>query len=590
MPAVSGSPTQNGSSAATPQDLAGLPDDAFFDGDFAYVRSLWPNGTFRLRRSAPAVAPDNVSTIATLSGNGYWEVFGARDAIYFPTVASIASYDDAALNEGATGFDGQTLSNWQKRVEAPAPAGDGITVVPTASGDGAWYRLAIPSTSWQGQSQWEIDATLGLDTNTGLPGFPLKTWAEFTRRVQTVVQPQTTVTLLTSVDEILCGYFKRGADDASLIVAGLPVVFATANATTFTDPQTTKVTNTRGTIAGSLAFDATHVGKIARVAADSTTPETLSEGPYVAPVLAFSAGNAQVPFWARWSLSNDRPANGSTVEVLTLPEVPSVQMQSDGLPMQVRYLQIRFRVYAVSSINEANILDRGAVSGQVLVPASAGYSAENGTYFACVFISHYHSGCNETVYVGCCFWGSSSDNNFYDGTHVLVGGGSIGNMFGAGRCGLSFQGSIVQGNINFSTSPYFGNPGFIRVVGATLGLGVFGAAAAGISLVSPGVVLAGDGILYGGGATSRNTTYGLSVSGGARVFLSTVPTITGTTGDLLFNSATSAVPPPTAGGVWAAAAAFNGSDSVGWDKWSNPAGPFYKQLVSYGNQSMVSGA
>jgi hypothetical protein len=74
MSAVSGSPTQVRTSVTTAADLAGTPDDSFREGDLACVTALWPNSTFRLRRTALGTAPDNVNSIDTFSGNGYWEV------------------------------------------------------------------------------------------------------------------------------------------------------------------------------------------------------------------------------------------------------------------------------------------------------------------------------------------------------------------------------------------------------------------------------------------------------------------------------------------------------------------------------------
>lgn len=74
MPAVSGSPTQIATSVVTALDLAGTPDDAFKAGDIANVSSLYPNSEFVLRRTPLVGAPNNVTTIATFSGNGYWEL------------------------------------------------------------------------------------------------------------------------------------------------------------------------------------------------------------------------------------------------------------------------------------------------------------------------------------------------------------------------------------------------------------------------------------------------------------------------------------------------------------------------------------
>ena len=68
---VSGTITQLAASVATPADLTGLPDDAFLDGDFAFVASLGRSGTFQLDRASQAT-PDNVNVIATYTGNGVW--------------------------------------------------------------------------------------------------------------------------------------------------------------------------------------------------------------------------------------------------------------------------------------------------------------------------------------------------------------------------------------------------------------------------------------------------------------------------------------------------------------------------------------
>ena len=74
MPAVSGSPTQIQTSALNATALAGTPDDQFKEGDVAFVASLYPNAQFILRRSPLPTTPNNVTTIATYSGNGYWEL------------------------------------------------------------------------------------------------------------------------------------------------------------------------------------------------------------------------------------------------------------------------------------------------------------------------------------------------------------------------------------------------------------------------------------------------------------------------------------------------------------------------------------
>ena len=68
MPAVSGSPTQLAASVTTLANLGGLPDDAYKDGDFAYVQST--RATYQLDRTSNAT-PSSIA-VDTFSGNGQW--------------------------------------------------------------------------------------------------------------------------------------------------------------------------------------------------------------------------------------------------------------------------------------------------------------------------------------------------------------------------------------------------------------------------------------------------------------------------------------------------------------------------------------
>jgi len=185
MPATSGSPTQNATSVSTPEELAGTPDSAFESGDLAYVASLWPNASFRLRREPSPLPPDNVSAIKTFSGNGYWEVFAQGSAIAsLPNIAALEALDDSALGEGAVAYVATVRSYWQKSTGSSVPV-DGITCVATKSGDGVWLRLDIPSQTWASTITWYVDSTTGDDENSGdSSATPLKTVAEFGRRLR----------------------------------------------------------------------------------------------------------------------------------------------------------------------------------------------------------------------------------------------------------------------------------------------------------------------------------------------------------------------------------------------------------------------
>lgn len=195
MSATSGSPTQIRTSAATAADLAGTPDDQFADGDLACVTALWPNSTFRLRRTAPgaAPAPDNTSIIATFSDNGYWEVFGAGSGVLvFPTIAALEDFNDIALPDGATVYVQSVRSYWHKRAQANPGTADGITnVQSTTHSTTTWYRDEVASPSWLNTATWYINETTGNDENTGASTLsPIKTHEEFMRRIGSNVLTQ----------------------------------------------------------------------------------------------------------------------------------------------------------------------------------------------------------------------------------------------------------------------------------------------------------------------------------------------------------------------------------------------------------------
>lgn len=185
MPATSGSPTQIATSVSTPEDLSGTPDNGFKEGDLAYVSSLWPNASFRLRRNAPPLGADNVSAIKTFSGNGYWEVFAQGSAIVtLANIATLEALDDSAMGEGSIVYVASVRSYWQKFTREAVTI-DGITSVPTKSSDGAWIRLAVPSQTWAATTSWYISPTSGNDENAGnVAGAPLKTAAELSRRLR----------------------------------------------------------------------------------------------------------------------------------------------------------------------------------------------------------------------------------------------------------------------------------------------------------------------------------------------------------------------------------------------------------------------
>lgn len=98
MPAVSGSPTQLAASVTTLANLAGLPDDAYKDGDFAYVQST--RATYQLDRTS-AATPSSVAVDA-FSGNGQWVFFKASTSWAGQAVWYINSTTGDDENDGET--------------------------------------------------------------------------------------------------------------------------------------------------------------------------------------------------------------------------------------------------------------------------------------------------------------------------------------------------------------------------------------------------------------------------------------------------------------------------------------------------------
>lgn len=211
MPAASGSVTQIETSAATAAELAGTPDDQFKDGDLACVTALWPNSTFRLRRTAAGAAPtaDNVAIIATFTGNGYWEVFnqGGGSTLVFPTVEDLKAYDDLALPDGATVYVQSIRSYWHKLIADDPTAFDAVDMVcvqSTPNPTTFWYRDSEASPSWLNAGlryrTWYIDGAGGDDENEGhTSNTALRTHDEFMRRIgKNVLTQSLTVQFVTA--------------------------------------------------------------------------------------------------------------------------------------------------------------------------------------------------------------------------------------------------------------------------------------------------------------------------------------------------------------------------------------------------------
>ncbi len=505
MPAVSGSPTQLAASVTTLANLGGLPDDAYKDGDFAYVQSS--RATYQLDRTSNAT-PSSVA-VDTFSGNGQWVFFQA-------------------------------------------------------------------STSWQTQATWYIDPATGDDENEGsTTGTALATWREFTRRVS-LINIAMTVTILSNIAEALIGQFSSSSASASLTIAGLPTVLASgggAGHSTMSDPV--PATNSRGlvsvdnltTSAGAAAVLSDYVGKMLRC------PATDANGEFLAPALRASGNDVNVPWWARVNLDNTKPVNGAIVEVLELITCPTAQIFALGVPTQIRYMSTT----ATDSASVPIIVHGLAIDCLSTSPAVFG------SWFGCRFGSLLASSPGSRSYAFACLFAAATTIIYpMGGRLALIGGGSTTPMQHTTIGTVAFQGFVFDGGKLQVGSSAIQTPAVTaESTSSSLPLGVFGST--------------GDGVAVSGGAQLRASTlfgtgnagYGVSVATGGGAFFQNTPTITGAN-DLAINAAVSAVPPPSALGVWSAAADLSGANGVGWAKWV--AAPFSRNVMSYANGSKICGS
>lgn len=532
MPAVAGSPTQNTTVAATPAELAGLPDDAFRDGDLAYVRSLWPQSSFRLRRTALGSTPNNVTAIATLSGNGYWELVPTGgNPITLADIAALAAFNDAYLDQGAAVYVESLRSYFQKgafkTVATPT-----VTEVECASGAGTWYRTPVNSATWQSQASWHIDPTSGDDENDGSStaagGSPtyvgaIKTWGEFLRRMP-VITIVTTVTFVGTTIEELRGSFKPGGPNAALLIQGTPTVFATGagGTNTFVDPVT--ATNTRGTITctnlirqsdGAVINFDTCAGKLVR------SPATDASSPFATFVLASVGGVAQHGWWTRTSLSSTAPAVGAAIEVLDLPTCPAICLTAESFSIQVRYMKVGSPYPDTTSIN---------CVGEFF--PNLGASSLLGKWFACEFTSRLLGGEGATTMNACLFSTTAQFLFLPSHSNLINGGGSTAAEFKVnafGRCGIQrmlFQGSkLMVGDVGYAYSR--------GVAVQSTSCGFYGSPSNGIEVV--GGAAFGAETLWG----TSNNGYGIKVSSAGTVAIRSdqTPTLTGSSGDLNLSAA-----------------------------------------------------
>lgn len=553
MTTTSGSPTQNSTDTQTPGGLQGVPDDAFQEGDFGYVSSLWPNASFRLRRGIP-VAPDGVSILSTLSGNGYWEVFKQADSSEVSSVARVEDLADRqdAMTSGSFAYVESVRSYFQKIVEPDLGGQDGITSVRDDSTGATWYRVDVRSLSWELQANWYIDASVGDDQNPGTAIAPLATFAEFARRVR-FVRVLTTVYVVSATSEVFRGVFYAITSTARLDIRGVPTVIASGSTTTFTAMGTT--TNTLATVAcAEIPTLATHVGKMLRV--------TYSGHKLTTHIIKNNAGTAVIGgvFAADLIYSYNPVPNGNPLEVIEVVPVGSVQVTVLLKSLNVYYLRQKsttdaFHVYCSGLFGSS--VDSCEFEGDVDIWSSRGFS-------------------------GCLFTGSGKLINGYT---LLSGLGYPffnGGTFDQRICEIKEGRATFQGTIVYKAPAIFGEPGRggqVRITASAgaYSLGVFESPTHGFDVY--GNAILGYRLFFG----KDNLGYGMVFRKGARLFSpgTNYPRVTGALGDFFYRDGGNQISPLLAGA--------NVPNAVAFASWANyTAAPFSQAILSYEDGTQIN--
>lgn len=580
MGAVSGQLSPVVLSCVDDADLAQKPIGSLLSGDLAYVASHdgQPEGPLYYLSTTSTAVVDGIGVLSTSAPEGRWLSVslynGAGTMRTVSNVAALAALNDATMLAGTLVYVATVRAYFQKVVESPAPASDGITVVPTASGDGGWYRLEVASPSWQAPLLWYVGPNNGNDENDGSSPAPggapayvgaLKTWAEFARRVPTIAT-DVTVTILGASTDPLVGDFERAPNAAStsLTVVGTPTLVASSvGSTTCVNPV--PATNTKGSITVAAMVDPNgapiptrfdgFVGYYARTAAGAVTP-----------ILGSVAGVAEVGYWSN-NLSLAVPAADTPIEVVELCSVPYAQIETSNVPLRIA----NFR-FTDTSLN-----GQTTVSTEI-APNTA--QTLSGPFFACRFDGYVTVRANQFV-IGCLFTGSRP-LYMQGGSVSVVGGAHLSKNLSLPYPGtMRVQGHTVQGGRVTVGGVGFSGGSVLENATTPEGLGIFDAPAGGSALSVIGTGQANVRSLYG--ASPVNGAYGLAVTEGGRVrvYAGATPTITGQLGDLQINAAATAIPPLVAGAVVPAAAPL-----ATWAQWA--AAPFARNAISYSNGSGVT--
>jgi hypothetical protein len=568
------------------------------------LTGTYPNPTVaKLQGVALSGAPTAGTVLTATASNAATWLAPVEGIVSLANVAALAAYNDASLDAGAIVYVQTLRSYFQKFVVAPPPAppaGD-VTIVPTASGDGAWYRLALSSPSWTyenvtsaTQVDWYVDPSAGNDENVGSAAFPLKTLAELTRRLVFLRRNSTTINYIVN----LVGNIPTTDNvdwSFGLIGAGLRpavVILGTQTATrTSTLTANSEVTDPTVAPSGSQAniTDATRTGANSWVDGEIVYFPATGYGCYV--MRDMGAGVARVsqlfnPGATNTSISRvtsaQRPLSGAQYITVSRTKIQASVSISGNATVVFRYIDFDGNAFYAETpflvIKECRVASNSVASITGSIEEFWSLGALYDGSLASI------SDVNSTAGV------NRFSLNAYLKNTVQINRGGINNTIS----GCTFQGiSNAGGKLLIQGSA-------TKVI--VSGINAFydwGTAASGgyAIVVADGAILimsgnanpaAPDNYLIGYGDMARGGAYGVFVITGGQIQLPDIlnapynPSLTGLTYDVYFDgltgaddSATAPIPNPTPGNpvVYASASkTINGANGAGWSQWQTNFG------------------
>lgn len=492
------------------------------------------------------------------------------------TFAALESFDDTAVANGGIVFV-ETFRDYFQKVVGAVPVSDDATVAPTHSGDGGWYRLVLASPTWRTQAAWYVAFTTGSDEAAGSIAAPLKTFAEFQRRLPLLSQ-DTTVTFTENTTEVVTGHFGAvsGSDVLSLTLQGDPDILETGTVNVVNAPNPASATNLPGTLTaldGALAaIDWTTLG-------DGSTKLFVevtggANAGFSTPVVGDSGGTTA--YTADWTLDDTFgvAANADPIRVLAARTVPSVKIAAENILVTCKYFHL----------TDQTDFSR-VVSTQLLWN---GVSLDTARFLSCRFDGAIDANGGWICKLQSCILDVDA------GSFSILGGAGSLRLIGCGIDGdlglttgvtVLFDGTVVVvGSISLSgTENHDSLNARPQLIVGSQGLGIFG-----VALSTTGLRVSGGDVRLNGPLYGKTHLVGLSASLGAVISVkstlspATTLTLTGTTELSLSvpNGIVAGNVVPVVAGVPVGSAAF-----TTWANWAT----VNRQAINFGDMTRISG-